>query len=270
MDENITLPHDAIILLERYAPTIYACVARNNRSRSAVVRKYDERWDSMKESFQKSGVFRAETCIFDLLWKASENDNHAISFLAFMDSVVNNALNLVDGKKIKLIQNLVVKMVTSFGRDNSEYRHHFAEIAVITKLIQTENISLNCVEKKLPNGCRADFEVIRNCEPILVEVYNINFEIKNIKDGGGLQRFLEKRLIDKIQSKFKELDRLPSPMMLVPVLWGDVIKIREFARAFDYFKDVSFLSPFMFVTQYRNIETGEVVYDFESLYNHMQ
>lgn len=269
MDEIPTLTHDAIILLETYAPSICKCVVRNSRSRSSVIRKYDERWASMKDSFEKSGIFKADTCVFDLLWRASEKDRHAISFLEFMDNTVKNALAMVELKTSNQIKDLVVKMVTSFGRSQSAYRNHFAELAVITKLMEDKSVCLNSVEKKLSNGCKADFEIIKDGKPILVEVYNVNFDIGQAKDSNGLKVFLEKRLTDKISSKLKNIDNLPSPIVFVPVLWGDIMKIREFVKTFDYFKNISLLSPFMFVAQYQNIQTGEIVYRFESLYNHM-
>jgi len=129
---------------------------------------------------------------------------------------------------------------------------------------------LKSVEKKLPNGCKVDFEVENYGKLVLVEVYNINFDTKHVKDSNGLKAFLTQRLLDKINSKLKLIKSPPSPMMFVPVLWGDIIALKAYGSAFSYFKESGFLSPFMFVSQYQNAQTGEMIYSFESLYNHMQ
>ena len=87
--------HDAIELLKLYTPTLYACAMRNRRTEKLVVEKYDKRWDSMKNDLSEKCVFSAKTCLFDLLWKASEKDADAEAFLSFIDRTANDVLSSI-------------------------------------------------------------------------------------------------------------------------------------------------------------------------------
>lgn len=258
-------PHDSVILLTKFAPTICDCVMKNKRSYLSVISKYDERWQFMKDSLNETGTFKAETCIFDLLWQAYENNPFAVAFLKFMDDTVHRVLSQTKDRASVQVKDLVIRMVTSFGRKQSGYRNHLAEIAVIAKL-QDEETHLKCVEKRLPNGCSMDFELERQGQSILVEVFSINFDIELVMCNGALVRFFEKRLLDKIQSKLNGIDEPPSSIMFVPVLWGDNVKIKEYTHCFSYLRsELPFISPFMYIQQYQNKKTGGIVYDFESI-----
>ena len=96
--------HDSLQLLKLYAPTLFECANKSNRSIARISAKYEKRWASMAKTIKANGVFEAMTCIFDLLWKASENTEAAREFLSFIDHTVRQALASTTGSARKQLE----------------------------------------------------------------------------------------------------------------------------------------------------------------------
>lgn len=256
--------HDSLELLKLYTPTLFDCVTRNKKTAKSVRMKYDERWNSMKNAVAEKGVFSAKTCIFDLLWKASEKVEDAETFLIFINRMAHNALSNIGATAHRQIEKLIITMITSFGEQSSEYKNHFAELAVIAKLVKG-GFELLTVEKSLPNGKSIDFEVSKEGIITLLEIYNIDFEIDKIHNSNDFRIFLENRLIKKLNKKFEGINQFNIGCTIIPVLWGDIMSLVHFREALDYFKQVTIIGPFMMVAHYRNSKNGHIAYNFGSV-----
>lgn len=254
--------HDSLQLLKLYAPTLFECANKSNRSIARISAKYEKRWASMAKTIKANGVFEAMTCIFDLLWKASENTEAAREFLSFIDHTVRQALASTTGSARKQLETLVITMINSFSEERSEYKNHFAEIAVISKLLTRGDFKLESIEKKLPNGNRMDFEISKGSIRNLIEVYNIDFDREKLHGSDDLKKFLENRLVKKLNEKLEGIENLEVGCWFVPVLWGDIMSLVNFIDAFEYFNQVKIVAPFMMVAQYTNQVDGRIVYDF--------
>ncbi|MFZ5995331.1 MAG: hypothetical protein ACOYU4_10140 [Thermodesulfobacteriota bacterium] len=150
--------HDCFHLLNLYAPTLLECAMRSKGDRDFVQKKYDQRWASMARAIEANGIFEAMTCIFDFLWNASENNKDScVEYLSFIDGTVHRALQATDGAARKQMEKLVISMIVSFGEKRSEYKNHFAEIAVVESLMTKGGFKLECIERSLPNGNKIDF-----------------------------------------------------------------------------------------------------------------
>jgi len=253
--------HDSQRLLALYTPTLFECSAKDLKSAQRIKQKYRERWRSMKDAIDRTGVFSAQTCVFDLLWRASENDAAAIAFLEGIDATAKEALAATSGLAHTQMKNLIVKIIISFGGTQSQYKNHLAELATVTKLIKEKNVQLLTVEKLLPNGNRIDFELVSDLKPALVEVYNIDFAIEKLGNSDDLRTFLDRRIVGKIKDKFEGLDPEDFDWIIVPVLWGNIKELRKYIEAFEYFKKGGILSPFMMIAEYVSVR-NEYLYDF--------
>ena len=189
--------HDSMQLLKLYAPTLFECANRSKGTVARISAKYEQRWASMAKAIKANGAFEAMTCIFDLLWKASENTEAAREYLSFIDQTVRQALASTTGSMRKQLEKLIITMIISFGEKRSEYKNHFAEIAVISKLLTQGDFKLESIEKLLTNGKRMDFEISKDRVRNLIEVYNIDFEREKLHGSDDLKRFLEYRLVKK-------------------------------------------------------------------------
>ena len=219
----------------------------------------------MTRALETKGVFAAMTCIFDLLWNATENKDNCVQYLSFIDNTVRRALDATEGATRNQLEKLVISMIVSFGEERSEYKNHFAEIAVVEKLMTQGGFKLECVEKLLPNGSRMDFEISKDGTQNLIEVYNIDFDTEKLHSSDDLKRFLEKRLVTKLTAKLDGMENISEGCQLIPVLWGDIMSLVKYLEAFEYFKQTTIVAPFMMVASYTNQINGQVVYDFGSV-----
>lgn len=249
-------------LLKLYAPTLFECANRSKGTVARISAKYEQRWASMAKAIKANGAFEAMTCIFDLLWKASENTKAAREYLSFIDKTVRQALASTTGSVRKQLEKLIITMIISFDEKRSEYKNHFAEIAVISKLLTQGDFKLESIEKLLTNGKRMDFEISKDKVRNLIEVYNIDFEREKLHGSDDFKRFLEYRLVKKFNEKLEGIENFEIGCWFVPVLWGDIMSLVNFIDAFEYFKQVKIVAPFMMVAQYTNQVDGRIVYDF--------
>lgn len=257
--------HDSLQLLHIYAPTLFECAAKNSTTATKVADKYQERLCSVARAIERQGAFEAMTCIFDLLWNAVEGKNLAREFLAFIDRITRIALDCTEGTAHSQVESLAVRMILSFGNERSEYKNHFAELAVIAKLVEYREFELVSIEKPLANGRHMDLEVRKGDTVNLIEVYNIDFRIEKLNSSAELRHFLEARLLKKLQVKLDGVSLESLAYQIVPVLWGDIMALTNFVDAFEYFKQVKIVGPFMMVAQYRNQLDDRVEYDFQSV-----
>jgi hypothetical protein len=261
---------DALQLLSIYAPTLFDCATRNLDTVERIRCKYRERWRAMAESIQAKGSYLSMATIFDLLWDASEKREGSAEYLQFIDSQTRRALRAAKGHARNQLERLVVSMITTFGSERSEYKNHLSELLVISKLLRDGVYTLACVEKKLPNGKCMDFEVVKDGKYSLIEVYNIDFLVEKVQTAGDFRKFLERRLVEKLESKLSGLSDVHEPCILIPVLWGDLESLKKYSAVFDEFKAGQVIGPFMAIVQRRNAVSGAIGYRFASIQSFLE
>lgn len=257
--------NDALKLLSIYTPTLFDCATRNITTAERVRSKYRERWRSLASAIERDGRFSAMASIFDLLWDASENKVGSKEYLTFIDTITRKALSQAQGHAKRQIEKLIITMITSFGKERSEYKNHFAEIAVISRLQEDSTFTLLCVEKKLPNGNCMDFEVSKDGRTSLIEVYNIDFIIEKLHSPEDFRTFLDNRIVKKLTDKLEGLVEIDVPCILIPVLWGDIVGLQAYSSVLSMFKPGKVVGPFMMIAQSINTRTGQIGYRFGSV-----
>lgn len=261
--------NEPVELLRHYLPTIYDALSPSKTMIPDISSKYYERIKNIDAAIKTKGEFTSEKVIYDLWWDANEGDQASLTFLTFIDNTAKSVLEKVDSTLRGQIIKLCHKMIINFNDSQSQCTNFFAELAVINKLLSDEGITLLQVEKIMPNGKRIDFEIRKDGSETLVEVYNINFNYERIENSENFKKFLETRITDKLNSKLQELSGLVPPFLLVPVLWGNIFGLDQFADAFMFFKTFNFMSNFMMIAEYKN-PAGRYLYDFGTVENFLK
>lgn len=252
-------------ILKRYMPTVYRLFSERPRMKEAVAESYEKRLQTIQKALAERGLFSARTTMFDLLRNAAEDNQIIIEYLAFIDRMVESLLSKVDATKRSQIVDLVLKMFLAFNDYDSQSKNHFAEIATLSKLLSDSSIRLLQIEKKLTNGKSLDFAIEREEKEVLVEVYNIDFDLERIESVDGFSKLLHYRIEKKLEDKLAGLtdtEEVLSKFVLVPVLWGEIKSLGEYAQCLDSFKEYKVITPFLMVAQYKGLE-GNIVFDFQ-------
>ncbi len=254
--------NEPIDLLQHYLPSIYDALSSSNKLLSEISNKYYDRFKKVESDIKEKGEFISEKTMFDFWWNANEGDKGSLAFLDFINNIATEILQRVDGDPRKQVINLCHKMIINFNDSQSQFQSYVGELAVISILLKDEGLKLVQVEKKLPNGKRFDFEVEKDGNKTLVEVFNINFEYDLIESSEKFQKLLEHRLTKKLNSKLQGLPGTYPPFLLVPVLWGNILEIERFADAFSYFKEFDkLIYRFTMIAEFKN-HSGDYLFMF--------
>lgn len=249
-------------LLQHYLPTIYDALSSSNKLIPDISNKYYDRFKKVESDIKEKGEFISEKTMFDFWWNANEGDQASLAFLEFINNTVTEILHKVDGNPRKQIVNLCHKMIINFNDTQSQFQSCVAELAVISKLLKDKGLTLVQVEKKLLNGKSFDFEVEKDGNKTLVEVFNINFDYDRIESTEKFQTLLEHRLTQKLNLKLNGLTGTYPPFLLVPVLWGNILELERFADAFSYFKEFNkLIYRFTMIAEFKN-HAGEYLFMF--------
>jgi len=254
--------NEPIDLLQHYLPSIYDALSSSNKLLSDISSKYYERYKKVESDIKEKGEFISEKTMFDFWWNANEGDQASLAFLKFINNTATEILQKVKGDPRKQIINLCHKMIINFNDNQSQFQSFVAELAVISKLLKDDGLTLIQVEKKLPNGKRFDFEVEKDGNKTLVEVFNINFDFDRMESTEKFQKLLEHRLTKKLNSKLNGLTGTYPPFLLAPVLWGNILELERFAGAFSYFKEFNqMIYRFTMIAEFKNPD-GEYLFMF--------
>jgi len=253
-----------INLLRVYLPHIYKLISDSKKMISRVEKSYSSRLRSVIDSIEQSGVFSARTTVFDLMWEALEKNQESIIFLRFIDSTVRQLLSAINQQLKRQVAKLCYKMIVTFNQYDSQYKNHFAEIAVINKILTDTRFRLLQIEKEMANGKSFDFSISNKGEENLVEVYNIDFNIERLKTKEGFHLFIETRLTKKLNEKLVGLPVPYPPNITIPVLWGEIVRLEPFEPVLDAFTPHGIVGPFMMFAQYKAVD-GLIKYDFSTV-----
>ena len=254
-------------ILKRYMPTIYILFSERPKFKEAIAKSYELRLQTIQKALAERGLFSARTTMFDLLRNAAEDNQIIVEYLAFIDRTVEGLLLKVDATKRSQIVDLVLKMFLSFNEYDSQSKNHFAEIASLAKLLSDSSIRLLQIERKLTNGKSLDFAVEKEGKEVLVEVFNIDFNLEKIESVDGFSKLLHHRIEKKLEDKLEGLtdtEEILSKFVLVPVLWGEIKSLGEYAKSLDSLNEYKIITPFMMVAQYKGL-SGNIVFDFQTV-----
>jgi hypothetical protein len=254
--------NEPIDLLQHYLPSIYDALSSSNTLLSDISNKYYERYKKVESDIKRNGEFVSEKTMFDFWWNANEGDQASLAFLEFINNTSTEILQKAKGDPRKQIINLCYKMIINFNDTQSQFQSYVAELAVISMLLRDKGLTLVQVEKKLPNGKRFDFEVEKDGNKILVEVFSINFDFDRIESAESFQKLLEHRLTKKLNTKLNGLTGTYPTFLLVSVLWGNILELERFADAFIYFKEFNqMIHRFTMIAEFKNSD-GEYLFMF--------
>jgi hypothetical protein len=254
-------------ILKKYMPTVYKLFSERPRIKEVIAESYEKRLETIQKALAERGLFSARTTMFDLLRNAAEDNQIIIEYLGFIDRMVESLLSKVCATKRSQIVDLVLKMFLAFNDYDSQSKNHFAEIATLSKLLSDSSIKLIQIEKKLTNGKSLDFAIEREEKEVLVEVYSIDFDLERIESVDGFSKLLHYRIEKKLEDKLAGLtdtEEVLSKFVLVPVLWGEIKSLGEYAKSLDSFKEYKIITPFMMVAQYKG-SSGNIVFDFQTI-----
>ena len=265
MNNNVyTWEKDIKPYINHYIPNYLDVYKPSKRQMLIIEKKYNERYEHIKEEIEKHSIFENETTIFDLLWKAYEQDEGSIAFLKFIDNLCKSLKNKLDETSVHKLKMTFFEIINNFDRKHSKYLCAIGELACLNKLLGDKNIKFLSKEEKLPNNKSFDFLLSINGNEVLVEILNIFYNKEKINTDEELGKFLDYRFVKKLEDKFKDIDiEKKYDFTLIPVLWGDLTDFEKHSKFIEEFKPPNnIVSPIMTVYPYRNRNTEELKYVF--------
>jgi hypothetical protein len=180
-----------------------------------VVGKYIQRVKGI--SNKNSFWLEKPHCLIDWVVLAENGEMKAISFLKFLTDLLENSLLLTVNGNMKLQIKSKAKEIFSIIdinvdlENNPQYMNFIMELAFLEYTLKQrqERFKIISIEKKMPNGKKADFQVedsINNDE-IYLEIVSINtLKLDKLNSSSDLEEFLKGRFNQKLESKTKGLN----------------------------------------------------------------
>jgi len=234
-----------------------------------------ERLIAYTEAQKVKGVFEGRTCLFDRIEDAYKGDKYAKAILRFINDNIINIERRLDKVLYSKLTPTLLDLFINFENNGSQshYLSRVGEIAVLDRILSKDELVLIDIERKLPNGKHIDFVIQYQEQDILafIEVDNIELKIDKVNCVDDLKGFLEKRFLDKINTKLEGLDkkRLLKELnfSLVPVLWGALDDFAEYVEISDWIAEVKpRISP-AYGIHYLGLPDGTERYVFETIDN---
>ena len=242
--------YDPLLLLEIYLPSIFRLFRPYHADLEQLKTAYSAREKLVIEATRDHKGHNAEGIIFDLWWKAREENRDDIALLDFIDKTVESLVARIPSTLHSPIRRICKQMLFKYDDFHSEYTRHLAELAVIELFVRSGEYQLEQVEYKLPNGKSVDFLVSHKTseemkkkylfEIYMIDFFNIEEKIESAED---LRLFIDKRLGDKWADKTKEVDlnSIP-PLALVPVLRGELNHLIPFEEGIAWLRSTNIVA----------------------------
>lgn len=254
-----------------YVPSMLKILKPTPKHVRQIESKYNGRIRMYREAIAKEGVFEAETTIFDLLWNAERGNRNSIGFLAFIEETCASLLLLVDEERIAKLQKTCFQAIMNFDGLESRFRCYVGELALLRRILSTDHLQLIDVEHKLPNGRSFDFAINLNSELYLIEVLNIFLRSELLQDEAAFQGFIEKRFIDKLESKTKGVPNIMFNFALLPIVWGDFPKLDKYIGYFQTFSPPkNIVLPPMMITSFRNVKSNDIAFTLSDVKQYLE
>lgn len=185
---------------------------------------FTERVLAIYKQINNNGAFKGETCIFDVIFDAIDNKTDAVCYLEFINRCLGKIREKLPRELYSSFLKTIEGLFTDFDDKKSRYRSRVGEIAVLSQLLNRDELILKDIEYKLPNGRTIDYVVEYQSEKFYFEVFNVlNFDSTRINSSKDLVRFLETRYQKKVNDKLNRLDlNQYKNFSLIFVIWGDL------------------------------------------------
>lgn len=217
---------DVKAFLRYHSPELFALVERrvnwNNLSRN-----YKARYDNLLAEHKAKGVVLYEASFFEILMYASEGRRDASYVLTFITENIQKLKRIMSPAETLCLADNFTGMVTNL---DTKYLNFVGEIGVLVIIKEQLNWTLLATEVENAAKKRIDFEFeTENNRKSRVEVLNIHLTKEVSDESESIRKFLEKRLLDKINSKTSS-DPTKFDFILAPVIWGPVEELKKVSR----------------------------------------
>lgn len=203
-----------------------------------------------------------EASIYDILSATLDGNKSAERLFTFLNSLIEELIVQIPKEHLGKMKRTVYNILTSFNKD---YLNFVGELAVLNILLRSKLYILEDIEYPIENGKTVDFKFYskEEAKSILVEVYNIHPTKEISTNPDEINKFLSKRINDKINLKMKDINN-PVDFLLAPVIWtqaSDLERINSFYKSGRTLDIYSSSEPFAFICYY-NSKTNLLIHKF--------
>jgi len=254
-----------------YIPSMLRILEPSESQIRAIEKKYNERFELVKKTIKKNGIFEAEANVFDLFWNAKDGDQTCNGFLRFIETTCSSLLAILRPADMPKLRNTCFQAIVNFDDSSSRYLCYVGELAFLERILSDDRNTLEGIEYKLPNGKSFDFAIGIGSSLHLIEVSNLFLNEKRLGSEEEFANFLEQRYITKLMSKIDEIPPNSVNFALAPILW---VKERTLHQYISYFRSFSphkhVVLPPMLITSLRHIVTGEVTFIYVDVKQYLE
>lgn len=214
---------DVKAFLQHHCPELFDLVKTRIDWRN-LAKNYKQRYEKLLSEYEKKGVARYEASFFEILMYASEGRRDATYMLSFITENIQKVKKIMSAEEVSLLADNFSGMVTNL---DMKYLNFVGEIGVL--VIIKEQLRWTLVDTEVENAAkkRIDFEFeVSNKNRSKVEILNVHLTKDVSNDESAIKRFIEKRLLDKINSK-TNFDPMNFDFVLAPVVWGPVDELKK-------------------------------------------
>lgn len=192
-----------------------------------VNKKFIRHFTKRVQDYVANGNFlQKEINFYDVISQRLLGNSNYLPLFTYFDNLLKELNMYVAHEKKELLSGTFWNLLTNLDLD---FLHFVGELSVLNNLVKS-GYTLESVETPLPHGKRIDFTMKNaNNKSVLVEVVNIRLWSAEDKADEQLVRFIQGKLLDKVNDKARE-DPANIIFHIVPVLWGShkmLIRIKD-------------------------------------------
>lgn len=210
--------------LAEYLPSLLELMGDRPFGWAAVNRQFIEhRVEHHKKMMANGGSLETDINFYDVIEQyVAGNQKYKPLYIYFDNLLVELGRN-VPPKKKELLSSTFRHLLTSF---NLNFFHFIGELSVLNGLL-SKGFKLERVEEPMDHGKSADFTMkTPGGDSQRIEVVNIHLWSQETKSDEELVRFLQGKIIDKINDKAKE-DIANLIFFTIPVVWGPIEMLKR-------------------------------------------
>jgi hypothetical protein len=214
---------DVKAFLQHHCPGVFYLVETRVDWKN-LAKNYKVRYEKLLDEHEKKGVARYEASFFEILMYASEGRRDAAYISTFINENIDKVKKMMSAKEVSLLADNFSGMVTNL---DMKYLNFVGEIGVL--VIIKEQLRWTLVDTEVENSAkkRIDFEFeLSNKNKSKVEILNVHLTKEVSEDDNAIKRFIDKRLLDKINSK-TDFNPGNFDFVLARVFWGPVDELKK-------------------------------------------
>ena len=212
-----------------FVPALLTIIKKDSKEDRSIQRAFLQRFITIERAINDTGMFEAEPCFWDVLFRAEEGNQNDKALLFFLNNALKQIYERLNLRFRAQIKTMVRNLFCNFDDEKSRLYSGIAEVATLCKILESEELTLKGIEQKMPNGKSVDFVIEQNSEDFFVEVVSISFAIERTDSWAGMFAFLRKRIETKFEDKYQHLDAsYLRRASLLAVLWGDTYNLKKY------------------------------------------